>query len=290
MGRVTTSERITSVRIRDGRLFHSTKPDAVAVEEPLDIRLNGQPLSMTMRTPGHDTELIHGFLHAEGYIQHREDIANARYCDGAVVEDESGLERNTYNVMDFTTRSITALPVIQKQFLTSSACGVCGAASVDHVMQRVRHDFPVTFTVEPSALLNAHRALADGQATFAKTGGVHAAALVSPTGERLVLREDVGRHNAVDKVIGWALMRDALPLTQAVLLVSSRASFEIVQKAAMAGIGFVACVSAPSSLAIETAKRLGITLCGFVRSGEGADGRFNVYAGLERLALAASES
>lgn len=290
MGRVTNPERITSVRIRDGRLYHSTKPDTVAAEEPLDIRLNGQPLSMTMRTPGHDVELIHGFLHAEGYITHRDDIKEARYCDGAVVDDGTGFERNTYNVMDFTTRTINALPVIQKPFLTSSACGVCGSASIDHVVQRVRHSFSPTFAVQPSALISAQRDLASGQATFAKTGGVHAAALITPTGERLVLREDVGRHNAVDKVIGWALLEDRLPLSDVVLLVSSRASFEIVQKAAMAGIGFVACVSAPSSLAIDTAKRLGITLCGFVRATEGEDGRFNIYAVPERVDLSLSES
>ena len=290
MGRVTTSARITTVRVRDGKLYHSVKPDTVAVEEPLDIRLNGQQLSMTMRTPGHDLELIHGFLHAEGYINTRDDIVEARYCDGAVVEDESGFERNTYNVMDFTTRRISALPVIQKLFLTSSACGVCGSASVDHVVQRVTHEFRPGFTVDPSALIRAQGELADGQATFAKTGGVHAAALLKADGCRLVLREDVGRHNAVDKVVGWALLEEKLPLSESILLVSSRASFEIVQKAAMAGIPVVACVSAPSSLAIDTAARLGMTLCGFVRSGEGADGRFNVYCGAERLDLSASES
>lgn len=293
MGRVTASTRLTRIRIRDGKLYHSERPDAVAVEEPLDIRLNGQQLSMTMRTPGHDVELIHGFLHAEGYITNRDDIREARYCDGAVVEDDSGFERNTYNVMDFTTRTITAAPVITKPFLTSSACGVCGSASIDQVRQRVRHDFVPTFAMHPSTLLRAQRELGDGQAAFSKTGGVHAAALLTPEGERLVLREDVGRHNAVDKVIGWALLEDRLPLSDTVLLVSSRASFEIVQKAAMAGIGLIACVSAPSSLAIDTAQRIGITLCGFVR-GEGdsddVDGRFNVYCGIERIDLSGSES
>ena len=291
MGRVTASTRLTRIRILDGKLYHSERPDTVAVEEPLDIRLNGQQLSMTMRTPGHDVELIHGFLHAEGYITNRDDIREARYCDGAVVEDDSGFERNTYNVMDFTTRTITTAPVITKPFLTSSACGVCGSASIDQVTQRVRHDFVPTFAMQPSHLLRAQRELGDGQAAFSKTGGVHAAALLTPEGERLVLREDVGRHNAVDKVIGWALLEDRLPLNDTVLLVSSRASFEIVQKAAMAGIPLVACVSAPSSLAIDTAKRLGMTLCGFVRAAEGVDdGRFNVYAGSERIDLTASKS
>lgn len=290
MGRVTTSERITTVRIRSGRLYHSTKPDSVAVEEPLDIRLNGQPLSMTMRTPGHDLELIHGFLNAEGYIRSRDDIAEARYCDGAVVEDESGFERNTYNVMDFTTRTIQLAPTLTKPFLTSSACGVCGSASVDTVVQKVPYEFSPTFAMQPSALLRAQRELSGGQATFAKTGGVHAAALVTVEGERLVIREDVGRHNALDKVVGWAMLQDRLPLSDCVLLMSSRASFEIVQKAAMAGIEFIACVSAPSSLAIETARRLGITLCGFVRAGEGADGRLSIYSAPERVDLSESES
>ena len=144
--------------------------------------------------------------------------------------------------------------------------------------------------MQPSHLLRAQRELGDGQAAFSKTGGVHAAALLTPEGERLVLREDVGRHNAVDKVIGWALLEDRLPLSDTVLLVSSRASFEIVQKAAMAGIGLIACVSAPSSLAIDTAARLGITLCGFVRGEDDIDGRFNVYCGIERIDLSGSES
>ncbi|CAM4056474.1 formate dehydrogenase accessory sulfurtransferase FdhD [Helcobacillus massiliensis] len=322
MGRVTSNRRMMTVRLRDGQLYHSEKPDTVAVEEPLDIRLNGQKLSLTMRTPGHDVELIHGFLHAEGYIQHREDILEARYCDGAVVEDESGFERNTYNVMDFTTApgvmtrgghgpvghpdttaagggadspmgadGRTILPVVQKTFITSSACGVCGSISIDDVVHRTRYSITDDFTVKPADLLRAQAQLSDGQKVFQRTGGVHAAALITPDGTAEVLREDVGRHNAVDKVIGWSLLNSQMPIRNRVLLVSSRASFEIVQKAAMAGISFVACVSAPSSLAIDTAERFGMTLAGFVRAGRDDDnGRFNVYTGAQRIDLEGTAS
>ena len=317
MGRVTQSRRMMTVRLREGSLYHSEKPDTVAVEEPLDIRLNGEKLSLTMRTPGHDVELIHGFLHAEGYIQARDDVLEARYCGGAVITGEDGYAENTYNVMDFTTRSGLGLPagrhehpeveekpapdarrlplipksIVPKNFITSSACGVCGATSIDDVMHKSRYEITDDFTVEPVDLLRAQRELSDGQQVFGKTGGVHAAALVTPDGERVVIREDVGRHNAVDKVIGWSLLQGHMPVRDRVLLVSSRASFEIVQKAAMAGISFVACVSAPSSLAIETAERLGMTLAGFVRAGrDDENGRFNVYTGQQRIDLGGSLS
>lgn len=322
MGRVTQSRRMMTVRLREGSLYHSEKPDTVAVEEPLDIRLNGEKLSLTMRTPGHDVELIHGFLHAEGYIESREDVLEARYCGGAVVSGEDGYAENTYNVMDFTTRpglgapagrhehpevdsrgvsiggvggvavpDALRVPIVPKNFITSSACGVCGATSIDDVMHKSRYQITDDFTVRPSDLLRAQRELSDGQTVFGKTGGVHAAALIAPDGERVVIREDVGRHNAVDKVIGWSLLEGHMPVRDRILLVSSRASFEIVQKAAMAGISFVACVSAPSSLAIETAERLGMTLAGFVRAGrDDENGRFNVYTGQQRIDLAGSLS
>ena len=236
MGRVTDTARVRTVRVRDGKLYAGRKGDHVAVEEPLDIRLNGQSLSLTMRTPGHDVELIHGLLHAEGLIERREDVAEARYCDGAVVEDETGLSRNTYNVMEFTTTRPQLLPVASRTFTTSSACGVCGAESIDAVRRRGRYTLEATWQVDPRIVLQAARDLADSQPVFARTGGVHAAALVGRDGELLVVREDVGRHNAVDKVIGWALLEDRLPLTDCFLLVSSRASFEIAQKAALAGV------------------------------------------------------
>ncbi|MFC0672769.1 formate dehydrogenase accessory sulfurtransferase FdhD [Brachybacterium hainanense] len=289
MGRVTQARRIETVRIRDGRLFHGRKGDHLAVEEPLDIRLNGQPHSVTMRTPGHDVELIHGLLHSEGRIRTREDIAEARYCDGAVIEDASGHARNTYNVMDFTTRRPQLLPVLPRSSVTTSACGVCGAASIDDVRQQGRYALARDWTITPQAILTAGRAFDAEQTVFRRTGGIHGAALVTPSGEILVQREDVGRHNAVDKVIGWALLQDLLPLSGHLLLVSSRASFEIVQKAYLAGIPLLACVSAASSLAVETAESVGMTLAGFVRGGEDGDGRMNLYTHPERIDLSAAQ-
>ncbi|MDO5662641.1 MAG: formate dehydrogenase accessory sulfurtransferase FdhD [Brachybacterium sp.] len=285
MGRVTDGRRITTVRIRDGKLYSGRKGDHVAVEEPLDIRLNGEPLSMTMRTPGNDVELIHGLLHAEGYLRHREDVAEARYCDGAVVTGESGLAENTYNVMDVTTRGLPIAPISMRTFVTSSACGVCGTASIDAVRTRGRYTLGEEWRIAPEVLFFAQRAFDAGQAAFHRTGGIHGAALVTRDGEILAQREDVGRHNAVDKVIGWALLEDRLPLSDSFLLVSSRASFEIVQKAYMAGIPVLACVSAASSLAVETAEDVGMTLIGFLRGREDGDGRMNVYTHPGRLTL-----
>ena len=289
MGRITDSTRIRTVRVREGRLYAGRKSDHVAVEEPLDIRLNGQQLSLTMRTPGHDVELIHGFLHGEGLITHREDIREARYCDGAVVDDGTGFAQNTYNVMDFTTARPQLLPVVTKNFTTSSACGVCGSESIDAVRRRSRYTLGRDWTITPGAILGAARELTRRQPVFARTGGVHAAALVDREGNLLVVREDVGRHNAVDKVIGWALLEDRLPLSGCFLLVSSRASFEIAQKACMAGIPLLACVSAASSLAVDTAEEFGMTLVGFTRAAHDGDGRMNLYTYPERLDLRAAE-
>ena len=289
MGRVTEARRIRTVRVREGRLYAGRKGDHVAVEEPLDIRLNGQQLSLTMRTPGHDVELIHGFLHGEGLISHREDITEARYCDGAVVDDGTGFAQNTYNVMDFTTSRPQLLPVVARNFSAGSACGVCGAESIDAVRQKSRYTLLKSWTLDPRVILRAARELSGKQAVFARTGGVHAAALVDLDGNLLVVREDVGRHNAVDKVIGWALMEDRLPLRDCFLLVSSRASFEIVQKACMAGVPLLACVSAASSLAVETAEEFEQTLVGFTRAQDDGDGRMNLYTHPERLDLTAAE-
>ena len=289
MGRVTDRTRIRTVRVREGRLYAGRKSDYVAVEEPLDIRLNGQQLSLTMRTPGHDLELIHGFLHSEGIISHREDISEARYCDGAVVDDGTGFAQNTYNVMDFTTSRPQLLPLVTKNFTTSSACGVCGSESIDAVRRKGRFTLDRGWSIEPRVILAAARALTEQQPVFARTGGAHAAALVDREGNLLVVREDVGRHNAVDKVIGWALLAERLPLRGCFLLVSSRASFEITQKAYMAGIPLLACVSAASSLAVETAEEFGMTLVGFTRAAEDGDGRMNLYTHPERIDLDAVE-
>ena len=289
MGRVTDRARIRTVRVRDGRLYAGRKGDRVAVEEPLDIRLNGQKLSLTMRTPGHDVELIHGFLHAEGLIAHREDIAEARYCDGAVVDDGTGFAQNTYNVMDFTTARPQLLPLVGRNVTTSSACGVCGAESIDAVRTRSRYRLTRDWSIDPRLVLDAARALGPQQAVFSRTGGVHAAALVDLEGNLLVVREDVGRHNAVDKVIGWALLADRLPLRDCFLLVSSRAGFEITQKACLAGIPLVACVSAASSLAVDTAEEFGQTLVGFTRAADDGDGRMNIYTHPDRLDLSGAD-
>ena len=289
MGRLTENRRIRTVRVRDGRLYAGRKGDHVAVEEPLDIRLNGEPLSLTMRTPGNDVELIHGFLHGEGVIRSREDVAEARYCDGSVVDEGSGFAQNTYNVMDVTLARAPWQPIIAKQFTTTSACGVCGSESIAAVQAKGRYTLHRDWAMDPRAIFAAARGLTDEQAVFSRTGGVHAAALVRPTGEILAVREDVGRHNAVDKVIGWALLEGLLPLSDAFLLVSSRASFEIAQKAYMAGIPLLACVSAASSLAIGTAEKVGMTLIGFARAFDDGDGRMNVYTGEERLDLSGAE-
>lgn len=289
MGRVTEQARIRTVRVRDGKLYAGRKGDHVAVEEPLDIRLNGQPLSLTMRTPGHDVELIHGFLHGEGIITSRDDIIEARYCDGAVVDDGSGFARNTYNVMDFTTTRPHLQVLPAKRFTTTSACGVCGSESIEAVRQKSRYVLMRSWAIDPRIILDAARRLGEHQAVFARTGGVHAAALVDTDGQILVAREDVGRHNAVDKAIGWALLEDRLPLSECFLLVSSRASFEIAQKAFMAGIPMLACVSAASSLAVDTAEDVGMTLVGFTRAFDDGDGRMNVYTAPERLDLTGVE-
>jgi FdhD protein len=191
--------------------------------------------------------------------------------------------------MDFTTTRPQLLPQVTRAFTTTSACGVCGAESIDAVRQKSRYTLLQSWAVDPRVILHAARELSAQQAVFARTGGVHAAALVDLEGNLLVVREDVGRHNAVDKVIGWALLADRLPLRDCFLLVSSRASFEIVQKACMAGIPLVACVSAASSLAVETAEEFGQTLVGFTRAQDDGDGRMNLYTHPERLDLTAAE-
>lgn len=267
------SARIRVQRFRDGAF--TGRADVVAGEEPLEIRLGGESLSVTMRTAGHDIELVHGLLHAEGIISGPADVTAMRYCDGV---DEQG--RNTYNVLDVqlagplpeTARSAS------RAFVTSSACGVCGTASIDALKLRTRHTLPADLVFEPGVITAAPRSLRNGQKIFAATGGIHGAALVSPTGDLRYVREDVGRHNAVDKVIGAAILADELPLSQEALLTSSRASFELVQKAVMAGIGMLIAVSAPSSLAVELATETGLTLVGFTR-----DNGFNVYAGAQRV-------
>ncbi|MYR08808.1 formate dehydrogenase accessory sulfurtransferase FdhD [Gordonia sp. SID5947] len=261
MGRITARRRVT--RVRAGA-SPTTRADVLAVEEPLEIRVGGSSLAVTMRTPGDDVELAAGFLVSEGILTATADLQTARYCAGAT---EDGT--NTYNVLDLTLAEHVSPPgtTATRNFLTTSACGLCGKSSIDTVVTRSAFD-PTTddLTVDSTTVLGLPDRLRDGQAVFDKTGGLHAAALIDGrTDELLVLREDVGRHNAVDKVIGWALLHDLLPLTGHILQVSGRASFELVQKAAMAGLPMLSAVSAPSSLAADLAEERGITLVGFVR-------------------------
>lgn len=253
------------------------RPDALAVEEPLELRVGGRSLAVTMRTPGADFDLAAGFLVSEGVITGPDQLARMTYCTGADVDD-----RNRYNVLDITLGRGVAPPdaSVARAFFTTSSCGLCGKASIDAV--RTRSAFSVRedrLRITPSWLASLPGRLRSAQEMFEKTGGLHAAALFD--GERdelLVLREDVGRHNAVDKVIGWALRQARLPLGGAVLMVSGRASFELTQKALMAGVPVLAAVSAPSSLAVDLAEESGMTLIGFLR-----DPSMVVYTGHERV-------
>ncbi|MGY1635133.1 formate dehydrogenase accessory sulfurtransferase FdhD [Geodermatophilus sp. SYSU D00742] len=274
MGRVTS--RTPVLRIRGSA--HTTRPDTVAAEEPLEIRLSGTPLAVTMRTPGHDFDLVHGFLLTEGVIGSSDDVLGLRYCDSV---DADG--RNTYNVVDVDLAPGVEPPdtALDRNFYTSSSCGVCGKASIDAIRTRTRHDVAADATrLALGTLLVLPDRLRAAQQVFDKTGGLHAAGLFTAAGELVALREDVGRHNAVDKVVGDAVREGRLPLAGHVLMVSGRASFELTQKAAMAGIPFLAAVSAPSSLAVELAADVGITLVGFLR-GDGC----NVYTRPDRLVL-----
>ncbi|MFE5793858.1 formate dehydrogenase accessory sulfurtransferase FdhD [Streptomyces sp. NPDC056503] len=275
MGRVTERRRVT--RIRGGAV--SARPDTLVAEEPLEIRLNGKPLAITMRTPGDDFALAAGFLVSEGVLGAAADVRSIVYCAGA---KEDGT--NTYNVVDVRLAPEVVVPdiTLERNVYTTSSCGLCGKASLDAVRTTAR--FPIADTppvrVSPAFLSRLPERLRAAQKVFDTTGGLHAAALFSEDGELLDVREDVGRHNAVDKLVGRALREDLLPLDRAVLLVSGRASFELAQKAVMAGIPVLAAVSAPSSLAVDLAAETGLTLVGFLR---GAD--MNVYAGEHRIAL-----
>ncbi|QTI68134.1 formate dehydrogenase accessory sulfurtransferase FdhD [Gordonia polyisoprenivorans] len=261
MGRITARRRV--IRVRRGE--PTARADVLAVEEPLEIRIGGRALVVTMRTPGHDVELATGFLVSEGLIARAEDVVAARYCAGAQTPGEP----NSYNVLDLALADGIGTPdaAPARRFTMSSACGVCGKDSIDAVTTASRFtvgDDPLT--LDTDAALALPDRLREGQKAFDRTGGIHAAGLFDgTTGEMLVIREDIGRHNAVDKVVGWALTQDRLPLRGTVLQVSGRASFELVQKAAMAGIPMLSAVSAPSSLAADLAEEQGMTLAGFVR-------------------------
>lgn len=244
----------------------SRDQDFVAVEEPLQIRLNGADLAITMRTPGNDDELAAGFLFTEGILEGRDAIASVEHGDNSIS-------------LKLTAEASPDLSAQTRHFYLTSSCGVCGKASVDALVAAGCSAPPRDTPRIPAAVL--HRlpeALRATQAVFDRTGGLHAAGLFDTHGNLQAVREDVGRHNAVDKLIGRHVLDGKVPLNESILMVSGRVSFELVQKALMAGIPALAAVGAPSSLAVETALRFGMTLAGFVR-----DGRFNIYAGENRI-------
>ena len=246
----------------------------LAVEEPLEIRLGGQPFVVTMRTPGDDMDLAAGHLVSEGAIWHRDHLPEICYCTTV-----SGRAEQDFNTLTVTLSPDIPEPRAARATTMSSACGVCGVDSIDEVHRSAHFaPEPVEPLVGAEVLLSLPDRLRERQALFGKTGGVHAAGLFSAEGDLLCLREDVGRHNAVDKVVGWALREGRLPLRHTVLQVSGRASFELVQKASMAGIPLMSAVSAPSSLAVELATDTRITLVGFSR-----EERATIYTHPERV-------
>jgi FdhD protein len=279
---------VREVAMRDGAATGRERMDALATEEPLEIRLVrsadvrggrvppgvARPLTVTMRTPGADFDLAAGLLFAEGIVSRREDVAGISYCT-------DGEQR--YNVVNVILADGVAFDVDApvRPFLSSSSCGVCGKASIEAAMApgcpRVQSDV----TVAAETLLALPARLREAQSVFERTGGLHAAALFTAEGELLRVREDVGRHNALDKLVGASLLAGEVPLDRHVVLVSGRASFELVQKAARAGVAVLAAVSAPSSLAARMAADVGMTLVGFLR-----EARFNVYAGAARVVTA----
>ncbi|WP_407562198.1 formate dehydrogenase accessory sulfurtransferase FdhD [Streptomyces sp. 184] len=277
MGRVTVRRPV--VRVRGGLV--DRRADTLVAEEPLEIRVGGRAVAVTMRTPGDDFALAVGFLVSEGVLARRAELASVTYCAGAVEGAGGG---NTYNVVDVRPAAGVVVPEVslERNVYTTSSCGLCGKASLDAVRTATRWPVDAADGVRltPEVLAALPERLRAGQRVFDRTGGLHAAALFTASGELVDVREDVGRHNAVDKLVGRALQEDRLPLARTVLMVSGRASFELVQKAAMAGIPVLAAVSAPSSLAVDLAVESGMTLVGFLRGDT-----MNVYAGEHRIAL-----
>jgi FdhD protein len=255
------------------------RSDSLAAEEPMEIRAGGPgqepvPVAVTMRTPGADFELAGGFLYTEGLIAGRHEVERIAYCELPPEEQE-------YNVVTVRVSRPFDVSSVSRNFWATASCGLCGKASLDHV--EVRCDpLPTGPVVAASTIGGLPDALRNRQRIFERTGGLHATGLFGPDGRLVLVREDVGRHNAVDKIVGAALLADDLPLHDRILQVSGRLSFEIVQKAAVAGVPILCAVSAPSSLAVDAAERLGVTLVGFVR-----DGGFNVYAHPGRIETAA---
>lgn len=272
----TVETRVVALR-GDAR---TESDDAVVTEEPLELRLTAgarsQTLAVTMRTPGSDFELAAGFVFGEGLVRARGEISGISYCLDSTLERDQ--RYNVVNV-DLARTDLLTLERVERHFVTNSACGVCGRTQLESLL--ALGVMPVGddgVCVPPEVLYSLPGRMRDAQAVFDKTGGLHAAALFDERGEILAIREDVGRHNAVDKIVGWGMLAKRLPFSRCILMVSGRASYEILQKSAMARIPVVGSVSAPSSLAIELAREFNITLAGFVR-----DGRANVYSRAERI-------
>ncbi|OLT20252.1 sufurtransferase FdhD [Ornithinimicrobium sp. CNJ-824] len=276
MVKVTQRRRVTRLSA-DGAVRE--RADTLAGEEPLEVRVGGRPLSVTMRTPGSDFDLAVGFLHGEGVVRGWDDVAQIDYRSGIGADGQ-----RDYNVVDVTLAEGVAPPdpSLERHVYTSSSCGICGTSSIEAVRRTGEYDLRVDRVAHPLAqLLALPDRLREEQKVFDRTGGVHAAALFLPGAaglEPACVREDVGRHNAVDKVVGWALRERGMPLPGAVLQVSGRASFELVQKAALAGVATLSAVSAPSALAVELGEELGMTVIGFNRGSS-----LNVYCGRERV-------
>jgi FdhD protein len=282
MGRVTDRRLVMRIDTTPDGGGATKRPDTLSAEEPLEIRVGAagpdprRPLAVTMRTPGDDLDLALGFLLTEGIVRDADDVVTAQLCAGTDTP-------NTYNVVDVTLAPDVPPPDTDptRSFYTTSSCGVCGKASIDAIRTRSRFALGADeVVVKADVLAGLPDRLRAAQKAFDRTGGLHAAGLFTAEGEPVVVREDVGRHNAVDKVIGWATRERRLPLTGHVLLVSGRASFELTQKAWMAGIPVLAAVSAPSTLAVDLATEAGMTLVGFLRGQT-----MNVYTGYDRIAL-----
>jgi FdhD protein len=272
----------TKVRVRvveDGRA--RVRPDSLATEEPMEIRLiaggRRQTVAVTMRTPGADFELAAGFLYGEGIISSPEDIKKISYCIDPDVDAEQ--QYNIVNVELREGREFDLRP-LERHFYTTSACGVCGKASLEQLELRGCPVIPPGPELAPEKVYALPDKLREAQGLFEATGGLHAAALFDADGELVALREDVGRHNATDKLVGWALLEGRLPLRDHAVMVSGRSSFEILQKCLTAGVPIVCAISAPSSLAVDVARRFNITLVGFLRGN-----RFNVYSSPERVCV-----
>ncbi len=254
-----------------------SRPDQLAVEEPLEIRLVSpqQTVAVTMRTPGADFELTAGFLYSEGVVSHPKDIYRMSYCVDPNVDGDQ-----RYNIINVALKEglLPDLQPLERHFFTTSACGVCGKASIEALQLRGCPVIPTGMQVPAQVIYSLPEQLRDSQGIFTATGGLHAAALFDAQGQLLNLQEDVGRHNAVDKLVGSALLALELPLSDRIVMVSGRSSFEILQKCITAGVPIVCAVSAPSSLAVALAKEFDITLIGFLRGQ-----RFNVYSGFQRI-------